>query len=165
MIVGVLALHSASAILVLYLTTHVCAATRIHPSLPQPPPPSPPCTHTTSPCMHPVQVSFGVHDNEEAAARQYDRGLIVEKGSAAKTNFPLREYVAEVRRFEAFLQATCGCLDGPATEEVKRTYTLPLHPKHPHEPAEGAEADKPSRSARAAVVYAEALRQALMEQR
>ncbi len=107
-------------------------------------------------------MSFGVHDTEEAAARQYDRGLIVEKGKAAKTNFPLRDYIAEVQRFEAFLMAMCGCVDGPLTQEIKRTYTLPLHPKHTHEQAEGVQAGKPSRSARAAVVYAEALRQALM---
>ena len=37
-----------------------------------------------------AQVSFGIHETEEEAARQYDRALIVEKGRAAKTNFPHR---------------------------------------------------------------------------
>ena len=49
------------------------------------------------------QVSFGIHVSEEAAARQYDRALIVEKGRAAKTNFPLADYDAEVADYEAML--------------------------------------------------------------
>jgi hypothetical protein len=44
-------------------------------------------------------VSFGVFDSEEAAARQYDRALILEKGRAAKTNFPLRDYEGEVAAY------------------------------------------------------------------
>jgi hypothetical protein len=97
-------------------------------------------------CMF-VQVSFGVFETEEDAARQYDRALILEKGrsgeracgqppvlhthftrnatptatelkctpprpapprppAAAKTNFPLREYEAEVVEFERYLTET-----------------------------------------------------------
>ena len=50
------------------------------------------------------QVSFGIWETEERAARQYDRALIVEKGRAAKTNFPLATYKAEVAHFEALLR-------------------------------------------------------------
>ena len=50
------------------------------------------------------QVSFGIWETEERAARQYDRALIVEKGRAAKTNFPLATYEAEVVHFEALLR-------------------------------------------------------------
>ena len=50
-----------------------------------------------------VQVSFGIHDTEEEAARQYDRALIIEKGRAAKTNFPLAIYDDEVAAFETFV--------------------------------------------------------------
>lgn len=52
-----------------------------------------------------VQVSFGIHETEEEAARQYDRALIVEKGRAAKTNFPLQVYDDEVIAFEGFVAA------------------------------------------------------------
>lgn len=50
-----------------------------------------------------AQVSFGIHDTEEEAARQYDRALIIEKGRAAKTNFPLGVYDEEVSNFEKFV--------------------------------------------------------------
>lgn len=50
------------------------------------------------------QVSFGNHETEEKAARQYDRALIIEKGRAAKTNFPLTDYDQEVADFDALLQ-------------------------------------------------------------
>jgi hypothetical protein len=47
-------------------------------------------------------VSFGVHSNEERAARMYDRAMIIEKGRAAKTNFSLADYEAEVAQYKAF---------------------------------------------------------------
>ena len=50
-----------------------------------------------------VQVSFGVHDEEQRAARMYDRAIILEKGRSAKTNFPLVEYDQEVADFAAFM--------------------------------------------------------------
>ena len=50
-----------------------------------------------------AQVSFGIHETEEEAARQYDRALIIEKGRAAKTNFPLGVYDTEVTAFEHFV--------------------------------------------------------------
>ena len=50
-----------------------------------------------------VQVSFGVHDEEQRAARMYDRAIILEKGRSAKTNFPLVDYDGEVADFEAFM--------------------------------------------------------------
>ena len=53
-------------------------------------------------------MSFGVHDDEERAARMYDRAMIIEKGRAAKTNFPLSEYEAEVSRYRAYCLQTCG---------------------------------------------------------
>ncbi len=45
------------------------------------------------------QVSFGNHDTEEEAARQYDRALVIEKGRGAKTNFPLADYEREVKEY------------------------------------------------------------------
>ena len=54
------------------------------------------------------QVSFGVHDEEERAARMYDRAIILEKGRAAKTNFPLHDYDREIAAFEAFVAARCS---------------------------------------------------------
>ncbi len=53
-------------------------------------------------------MSFGIWETEERAARQYDRALIVEKGRAAKTNFPLATYEAEVVQFEAILRERCA---------------------------------------------------------
>ena len=50
-----------------------------------------------------IQVSFGVHEQEESAARQYDRALLIEKGRAAKTNFPLPDYEKEAKEFEEFV--------------------------------------------------------------
>lgn len=50
-----------------------------------------------------MQVSFGVHEDEESAARQYDRALLIEKGRAAKTNFPLPDYEKESKEFEDFV--------------------------------------------------------------
>ena len=52
-----------------------------------------------------MQVSFGIHETEEEAARQYDRALIVEKGRSAKTNFPIVLYEEEVAYFEASIAA------------------------------------------------------------
>ena len=53
-----------------------------------------------------LQVSFGVHDEEERAGRMYDRAIIVERGRGAKTNFPLQDYEQEIADFEAFVEAT-----------------------------------------------------------
>ncbi len=50
-------------------------------------------------------MSFGIHETEEEAARQYDRALIVEKGRAAKTNFPIVLYEEEVAYFETSIAA------------------------------------------------------------
>ena len=50
-----------------------------------------------------MQVSFGVHDDEQRAARMYDRAIVLEKGRAAKTNFPLGDYDREVAEVETFL--------------------------------------------------------------
>ena len=57
-------------------------------------------------------MSFGVHSNEERAARMYDRAMIVEKGRAAKTNFPLAHYEAEVAQYQAICRRTCVHLCG-----------------------------------------------------
>ena len=55
-----------------------------------------------------AQVSFGVHKSEQDAARQYDRALIIVKGRLAKTNFPMTDYEAEVKTFEAYLLSMCA---------------------------------------------------------
>ena len=57
-----------------------------------------------------MQVSFGVHEDEELAARQYDRALLIEKGRAAKTNFPLPDYEKEAKQFEDFVIERCAPL-------------------------------------------------------
>ena len=57
-----------------------------------------------------AKVSFGIHETEEEAAQQYDRALIVEKGRAAKTNYPITTYDEEVQAFEAFVAARWGVL-------------------------------------------------------
>lgn len=98
-------------------------------------------------------VSFGVFDSEEAAARQYDRALILEKGRSAKTNFPLRDYEAEVAEYREHMARVCGGLPrGSSTDAVKaaEAYTLPRNRL--------ATADERKRSA---VIYGEQLRQAL----
>lgn len=48
-------------------------------------------------------MSFGNHETEEEAARQYDRALIIEKGRGAKTNFPLSDYDLEVAEYTELL--------------------------------------------------------------
>ena len=59
-----------------------------------------------------MQVSFGVHEDEESAARQYDRALLIEKGRAAKTNFPLPDYEKEAKEFEEFVMSRYAVLTG-----------------------------------------------------
>lgn len=59
-----------------------------------------------------MQVSFGVHEDEESAARQYDRALLIEKGRAAKTNFPLPHYEKEAKEFEEFVISRYVVLTG-----------------------------------------------------
>ena len=44
-------------------------------------------------------VSFGVYDTEEDAARQYDRALIIQRGRGAKTNFDVSAYDQEVSQY------------------------------------------------------------------
>ena len=56
-------------------------------------------------------MSFGIHDTEEKAARQYDRALIIEKGRAAKTNFPVIDYLEEVANYRSYLLEKCGPFD------------------------------------------------------
>ena len=53
-------------------------------------------------------MSFGVHDDEERAARMYDRAMIIEKGRGAKTNHPLSDYDGEVAQYRAYCLQTCG---------------------------------------------------------
>ncbi|KAK9824250.1 hypothetical protein WJX72_008929 [[Myrmecia] bisecta] len=111
-------------------------------------------------------VSFGIHLTEEAAARQYDRALIIEKGRSAKTNFPMAAYEAEVLEYEVYLLAACGTVDGPASAAVAETYTLPVHSEvDAAEELAKANAEKSKggrpRSHNASIIYAAALRKAL----
>eukprot|EP00850_Spirogloea_muscicola_P012323 SM000079S22441 [mRNA] locus=s79:201692:211589:+ [translate_table: standard] len=46
-------------------------------------------------------VSFGIYETEEEAARGYDRALIVERGLDAKTNFCISEYINETEAAKA----------------------------------------------------------------
>jgi hypothetical protein len=74
-------------------------------------------------------VSFGVYDTEEDAARQYDRALIIQRGRGAKTNFDVSAYDQEVAQFsrekrgrgasyeEALRQTICAC---QSAEDAKR---------------------------------------------
>ena len=75
-----------------------------HPPTHPPTPPHPP--HPPHPPTPPAQVSFGLFPTEQEAAAQYDRALVVERGRAAKTNFPLRRYEGEVQLYEAWLLRT-----------------------------------------------------------
>ena len=68
-------------------------------------------------------VSFGVFDTEEDAARQYDRALIIEKGRGAKTNFPLVEYEYEGLQYWN-VKALCETSDEIA--KVEAGYSLPV---------------------------------------
>ncbi|KAK2080712.1 hypothetical protein QBZ16_000566 [Prototheca wickerhamii] len=61
-------------------------------------------------------VSFGIFETEDEAARQYDRALILEKGRSAKTNFPLQEYEREVAEHEA--RAALRSATGKAKERL-----------------------------------------------
>ncbi|KAI3433834.1 hypothetical protein D9Q98_003637 [Chlorella vulgaris] len=97
-------------------------------------------------------VSFGVFETEEGAARQYDRALILEKGRTAKTNFPIRDYDAEATEYETHLMRTCGATTGPAAQREALTVTLPADRE--------ATADEKKR---AAVIYADALMRALRQ--
>ena len=67
-------------------------------------------------------VSFGVFDTEEDAARQYDRALIIEKGRGAKTNFPLVEYEYEALEYWN-LKALCET--GEQIARIEAGYSLP----------------------------------------
>lgn len=71
-------------------------------------------------------MSFGIFDSEDGAARQYDRALIIEKGKAAKTNFPLREYDKEAIEYARWMQLQLQSLQGPAIAEAIQSYILPL---------------------------------------
>ena len=70
-----------------------------------------------------MQVSFGIHESEEEAAQQYDRALIVEKGRAAKTNYPISTYDEEVVAFEAFTASKCA--SAPCWIHTRCTSPLP----------------------------------------
>ncbi|KAK9862613.1 hypothetical protein WJX84_000435 [Apatococcus fuscideae] len=110
-------------------------------------------------------VSFGIHDTEEKAARQYDRALIIEKGRAAKTNFPVIDYLEEVANYRSYLLEKCGTDQGPAVHAIASTQTLPFDPTNPEEGHEVKEPVKAKggrpRSHTAAIIYAEQLRCAL----
>jgi len=66
-------------------------------------------------------VSFGSHDTEEEAARQYDRALIVEKGRGAKTNFPLVDYELEVAQYVTLLNERCGPCSSASLPSIAQT--------------------------------------------
>lgn len=101
-----------------------------------------------------VQVSFGVFESEEEAARQYDRALILEKGRNAKTNFPLRDYEAEVEEYVDYMIAKCAGVSPGSTSVTREVqgYTLP----------KGREQGAPDERRKTGVIYAEALRRALL---
>jgi len=88
------------------------------------------------------QVSFGIWETEERAARQYDRALIVEKGRSAKTNFPLATYEAEVAQFEAALRErrapAAPRLPASATDREAAGRSMDMQPGARREPAGAA---------------------------
>lgn len=71
-----------------------------------------------------AKVSFGIHETEEEAARQYDRALIIEKGRSAKTNFPVSEYDVEITEYNEMLQ------ERYATQDCPWSGLLVFHPPH-----------------------------------
>ncbi|KAL0054979.1 hypothetical protein WJX82_005407 [Trebouxia sp. C0006] len=111
-------------------------------------------------------VSFGVHEEEESAARQYDRALLIEKGRAAKTNFPLPDYEKESKEFEEFVVERCGDLTCPAAMEMIAKWVLPLSANtasggpQPVVPKKKGRGGRP-RSHAACIILAEDLRQAI----
>jgi hypothetical protein len=91
-----------------------------------------------------LQVSFGIFATEEEAARQYDRALVCERGrsgtvplnlikvykchisltchcvDAAKTNFPVDDYIQEAREAAPFGRTTTLPLGRQVTQEESR---------------------------------------------
>ncbi|KAL4525112.1 hypothetical protein Ndes2526A_g07196 [Nannochloris sp. 'desiccata'] len=74
------------------------------------------------------------------------------KGGQQKTNFPLRDYEAEVEIYKVYMARTCGQLPRGSTAVIREVeaYTLPRN--------RVATADEKKRSA---IIYGESLRQAL----
>ncbi|BDA44863.1 probable AP2-like ethylene-responsive transcription factor PLT2 at C-terminar half [Coccomyxa sp. Obi] len=112
-------------------------------------------------------VSFGIHETEEEAARQYDRALIIEKGRAAKTNFPLGVYDDEVTAFEQFVRNRFGSSGCAAARSFLAAMALPFDETAP----DGSKASLPPtkeknrggrpRNNAASIIYASALQQSL----
>ncbi len=69
-------------------------------------------------------VSFGIYEKEEEAARQYDRALVIARGRSAKTNFALRFYCKEVQAYDRFIAS----LPSAQRQRARQTTTLPLSP-------------------------------------
>jgi hypothetical protein len=55
-------------------------------------------------------TSLGDHDSEEQAARAFDRASINKSGMAAKTNFPIVEYSAELEQLTSTLHLILATL-------------------------------------------------------
>ncbi|CAK0784157.1 hypothetical protein CVIRNUC_007360 [Coccomyxa viridis] len=115
-------------------------------------------------------VSFGIHETEEEAARQYDRALIVEKGRAAKTNFPIVLYEEEVAFFESSIAKRFGGLNCPAAEAFMAEMTLPYDESGTGGPKPVQQLQQKNRGGRprnnaASVIYGSALQLALSSSR
>ena len=56
-------------------------------------------------------LSLGDHDSEVEAARAWDRAAVHKSGRAARTNFPLSDYEAEMGALQGEARANkeCGC--------------------------------------------------------
>lgn len=93
-------------------------------------------------------VSFGAYENEEEAARQYDRALIIQRGKSAKTNFNVFLYQTEIMEYEKFVSE----LPPAKQAEARRTTTLPFGRK-PQQTGK--------RGTSAALIFAEEVKKAL----
>jgi len=100
-------------------------------------------------------VSFGVYDTEEEAARQYDRALITQRGRSAKTNFNIFLYQTEIMEYEKYIDG----LEPEKRQEAREVITLPLSLPHSSEPKSSKARKRKGGSL--AVIYAEEVRIAL----
>jgi len=104
-------------------------------------------------------VSFGVYELEEEAARQYDRALIIQRGRSAKTNFNIFSYKEEIAEYEVYIQS----LPAKNRNQARKHTTLPLSlSQKPGGLSNEAKLSKKRGSAASAVIYAEQVKRALL---
>lgn len=99
-------------------------------------------------------VSFGVYETEEEAARQYDRALIIQRGRSAKTNFNIFLYQTEIFEYEKYIDS----LPEEKRQEARKNTSLPMTQSMG---SEEAIKKKGGGGSNAATIYAEDVKKAL----